>query len=74
MPRLTFLIKSSGKAKQSFLGQLLDDYDPEANKDDEHEHDLKLIGAMMLAGENSSMVIFTPSEPRELTELPYSWC
>ena len=42
----------TGRAKPSFLGQLLDDYDAAGVVDSEHENELKLVGAAMYAGEH----------------------
>ena len=47
-----YILQSSGTAKPSLVGKLLDEYDAEGAADPEHEHDLKVVGAVMYGGEH----------------------
>ena len=53
-PRQFYMLtrrKRAGTAKSSLIGDLLDDYEATDTIDPGHEHDLKMIGAVMHSGE-----------------------
>ena len=59
----------AGTALPSLVGSLLDDYEAMGITDPDHEYDIKLIGAIMYAGEKHLVII----RLRVLTELSPSW-